>query len=149
MKRDKKNIKIISVNSSILFVFALVWNSLVHLIILKELNDSLAKIHRADINDKMWISLFVTITIVLIFTISYIRYNRNNKLKEAIVHSLFFAIFIAVVVDINQYVLYNIPFKLIAAWMLFGLGEFIIYGLITQRVIKFLGRNMNSILQND
>lgn len=134
--RKKSNSKFIAINTTLLFLFSMLWNALVHLVILKEQNDSLRAIHRLDLNDKMWISILVTISISLFFTISYNRFIKNNTLKEALLHSILFAAFISIVVDLNQYVLYSIPLSIILLWIMFGFGEFIVYGIISYKVNK-------------
>lgn len=146
MKGKNVHIKFIVVNTIILFVFALIWNAMVHLVILKKQNDALSAIHRADLNDKMWISILVTISICLLFTISYLRWKKNGTIGETLVHSLLFASLMAIIVDLNQYVLYNIPFSTILLWTLFGFCEFIIYGMITYIINnKFINEEIKPV----
>jgi hypothetical protein len=128
--------KFIAISSIIIFFFAILWNGLIHLVVLKSANSSIETLHRPDFADKLWLSLIVTFFISVLFSISYIRWRKDGSLIETITHSLFFAVLIGIVVDLNQYVLYPIPFMLVMQWFLFGILEFIIYGIIVWRVHK-------------
>jgi len=118
------------ISTLLLSLFAFLWNALVHLVVLKNENKSIEFIHRPDMADKLWISLIVTLLIALLFTISYLKWRKKGTILEAIIHSLFFALLMGVVVDLNQYVQYEIPFLLTVKWFLFGVIEFIFYGFI-------------------
>jgi len=122
--------RFIAVSTLLLFLLALAWNGLVHMVILKAGNAAVAFLHRPGLNDKMWISLPVTAGIVFLFTVSYLKWRKAGTICESMLHSLFFACLMIIAVDLNQYVLYAIPFSLIAKWAVFGLAEFILYGLV-------------------
>jgi hypothetical protein len=124
-------------SSLIIFIFALLWNGLIHLVILKSANDAIQYIHRSDFQDKICISLIVTLCIAILFTISYIKWRKDGSLKESILHSIFFSALIGIVVDLNQYVLYPLPYNLVVLWFLFGIIEFLVYGLIVRVIFKF------------
>jgi len=47
-----------------------------------------------------------------------------------------FGLLIAVIVDINQYVLYPLPFLLVAKWAWFGMMEFSLMGMIVGSIVK-------------
>jgi hypothetical protein len=141
-KREEWHFKPLVLNSLVLFVFALLWNGLVHLVVLKSQNTLLGSTHRADLPDKMWISLIVTLLIAILFTLSFRKWQKKRTLKESILHSLFFGLLIITVVDLNQYVLYEIPFNLILLWMLFGLAEFTSYGILSHYIFKNRTHNM-------
>lgn len=90
--------------------------------------------------DKLWISLIVTLLIALLFTISYLKWRKKGTILETIIHSLFFALLMGVVVDLNQYVQYEIPFLLTVKWFFFGVAEFFVYGLIIKALYEKIGR---------
>jgi hypothetical protein len=41
-----------------------------------------------------------------------------------------FGLFIAIMLDLNQYIFYPLPFSLVAKWALSGITEFTLIGLI-------------------
>jgi hypothetical protein len=113
-----------------IFVFALLWNGLVHMVILRDANAALAGIARPQSERSLWLSLLLTAGIALLFVLSYIRCARSGGVKEGLVHGLFFAILAGLLVDLNQYLLYPVPGTLAAQWFLSGLVEFSVYGVL-------------------
>lgn len=120
----------------VLSIFALLWNGFIHLVVLADANKAIESIHRQDMADKMWISIIITICIVVLFIISFLKWRKTGSVLETIGHSLFFATLMIVVVDLNQYVQYEIPFSLVILWSLFGAIEFVIYGLILNFICR-------------
>lgn len=126
----------ILLSTTIITLFALLWNALVHLVILKNANAVLTSVHRVDFADKAWISIIVTIAIAFLFSLSYTQWRKKGTYFESLTHSLFFAAILIVVVDLNQYAQYPIPFSLIVKWAAFGILECIAYGLIAKHIIR-------------
>jgi hypothetical protein len=124
------------VSTAALTVFALLWNGLVHLVLLSGEEQTLASIHRPDMADKMWIAIVVTAAIALFFSVSYGRWRKTGGFAEAVRHSCCFAALMIVVVDLNQYAQYALPFSLVAKWAAFGFVEFILYGQIARLVFS-------------
>ncbi|OYV86530.1 MAG: hypothetical protein B7Z63_03865 [Ignavibacteriae bacterium 37-53-5] len=120
--------------SLLISVFALCWNALVHLVVLKTSDAAMTAIRRPDFADKLWISILVTIALAVLYSISSLHWRRKGGLKESVVHSLYFVALVGIAVDLNQYVLYALPFALVVKWFSFGVVEFIVYGLIAEAV---------------
>lgn len=112
-------IRFFIISAVLLSLFALLWNGFVHLVVLEVSNKTIETIHRSDLSDKMWISIIITIAVVLIYTISFLKWRKTGTVFESLKHSLFFAALMIVVVDLNQYVQYEIPFALIVKWSFF------------------------------
>lgn len=124
-----------SLATTTLSIFALLWNAIVHLVILKSDNKVITSLHRPDINDKIWLSVVLTIAIAFLFTINFLKWRKKGGIIETLKHSLFFSLLMMVAIDLNQYIQYAIPFSLIIKWSFFGLIEFAIYGLILEFLI--------------
>lgn len=121
------------VASSALFVVALAWNALVHLVLLRDLNESVHQLRRADLSRKWWLSLLLTAGIVAIFTWGYGRFARSGSLQEGLTWGIFFALAAGLLVDLNQYILFPIPARVAAAWFAAGFAEFCLYGALLTR----------------
>lgn len=117
-----------------IFVFALIWNGIVHLIVLREADSILNSVGRQESQRSLLLSLFVTIILSLLFVWSYSRSVQRGTIKAGIIHGLFFGVLAGVLVDLNQYVLYPIPGDLAFKWFVFGLFEFCIYGIIVSKL---------------
>lgn len=113
------------------FVFALVWNSIVHGVILRDANAVLEGIARAPDDRNMTLALLLTAGLAFLFVWSYARVARRGTLQEGIIHGLFFAALAGLFVNLNQYILYPVPASLTITWFIFGIFEFCGYGLLT------------------
>jgi len=120
--------------SSVLFITALVWNALVHLILLQEANSAIQNLKRTDFHDMLWLSLILTAGISCLFVWGYSRFAKNGSLREGMLFGLFFALTAGLLVDLNQYILYPIPAALAFKWFLGGIVEFILYGIIVSKL---------------
>jgi hypothetical protein len=116
--------------SAVIFVFALLWNSLIHGVILRDANTALAGIARTTADRPMGLALSLTAGLALLFVWSYAYVARRGTWREGITHGLFFALLAGLFVDLNQYVLYPIPALLALQWFMFGIVEFCGYGLL-------------------
>lgn len=119
----------------VLFVVALAWNGLVHLVLLKSANAAVEHLHRPDLPERMWQSLLVTAGMVVLFAWGYGQFARSGGVREALTYAVFFALLTGVLVDLNQYVLYPIPGWLAMLWFLGGAVEFCLYTLILRRLL--------------
>ncbi len=121
----------------VLFALALVWNGVVHLVLLREADAAVAQLYRPDLADRMWLSLVLTAAIVVLFVWGYDRFARTGTIREAVGYGAFFAAVAGVLVDLNQYVLYPIPGWLAWLWFIGGLAEFILYGIVVSRLYSW------------
>lgn len=122
------NLKRFVIAVVVIFLFALAWNGFVHMVLLKEANLAIERFARPAEDRDMVLGLLLTAGIAILFVYSYIAFVRTPGAKRALGHGLFFALLAGLFVDLNQFVLYPIPGSLAAAWFLFGVVEFCIYG---------------------
>jgi magnesium-transporting ATPase (P-type) len=128
------------ITSAVLFITALVWNALVHLVFLHEANSAIQGLRRIDFNDMLWLSLILTAGVSCLFVWGYSRFAKNSSLREGILFGIFFALTAGLLVDLNQYILYPIPAALAFQWFLGGIIEFILYGIIASKLFS-IGSN--------
>ncbi|HUK12496.1 MAG TPA: hypothetical protein VLW17_04265 [Thermoanaerobaculaceae bacterium] len=127
----------------VLFVVALAWNALVHLVVLRSSHDAVRHLLRADLAGKLWLSLAGTAATLALFVWGYRRFACDRSLGEGLRYGLFFGVIAGLLVDLNQYVLYPIPAWVAASWFAGGLAEFLLYGaLLTRLIPPQAGRGM-------
>lgn len=126
-----------------IFCFAIIWNGIVHMVILREADSILNTIGRPEAERNLWLSLLGTIVLSVLFVLSYARFAKQGNLKEGIIHGLFFGLLAGVLVDLNQYVLYPVPGLLAFKWFIFGLCEFCIYGIIVSKLYPLYGNKLH------
>ena len=126
----------ILVNAFVLFLFSLLYNGLVHMVLLANANKQIEALKRADFSSKMGISLLATSITSLLFSWLYAGFVSPKNKGTALRFGLCFGLFISIMVDLNQYVLYPLPFSLAAQWAFFGIVEFSLLGLITGTLLR-------------
>lgn len=130
------NWKRIVAATALIFFVALLWNGMVHMVILKEANAAIEPVARPAAERSLPLSLLLTATLAFLFVWSYAAWRREGGIRQGIAHGLFFAILLGVVVDLNQYVLYPLPPSLPAKWFAFSLVEFVLYGLLVGIIVR-------------
>jgi hypothetical protein len=118
----------------VLFLVALAWNALLHLVLLRDVEAAVRRLYRPDLGDRMGLSLLLTACIVMLFVWGYGRFARDGSVREGVRYGVFFGLLAGVLVDLNQYVLFPIPGWLALLWFLGGLAEFAVYGVIVSRI---------------
>ena len=118
----------------VLFLVALVWNGVLHLVLLRDAEEGIRSIYRPELGDRLWLSLAVTAAIVVLFVWGYGRFARGGSLREGAAYGFFFAFLAGVLVDFTQWVLFPIPGRLALLWFAGGIGEFVLYGVIVSRL---------------
>lgn len=123
------NWKRIVVAALAVFVFALVWNGIVHGVVLRDANQALLTLRRPE-GTNVALGLLMTVGLALLFVWSYARSARRGGPGDGLMHGLFFALLAGLLVDLNQYLLYPIPVTLALSWFGFAVIEFAVYGLL-------------------
>ncbi|MGL5062285.1 MAG: hypothetical protein ACRC62_20100 [Microcoleus sp.] len=106
---ETMNYKRLIAASAVIFIFALLWNSLIHGIILRDANAAIAGIARSAAERPMGLALLLTAGLAFLFVWSYAYAARRGTWREGMAHGLFFALLAGLFVNLNQYVLYPIP----------------------------------------
>jgi hypothetical protein len=123
------NFRWLAVIAGVIFVFALVWNAFVHMVLLRdEANMALDAIARPVADRSMMPGLLLTAGLAVLFVYSYASCVHAPGVKRALGHGAFLGLLAGLLVDLNQFVLYPIPASLALAWFAFGFVEFCIYG---------------------
>jgi hypothetical protein len=120
----------------ILFVLSLIWNGVVHLVILRRANEAVQHLRRTDLPGALGWSLLLTGLVSILFVWGYIRTARTGMLREGLAYGLFIGLLVALLVDVNQYLLYPLPFTLVVKWFAGGVLEFTFYGAVVSLVFR-------------
>jgi hypothetical protein len=126
--------------SAVLFVVALAWNGAVHGLVLRSANASVRHLWRANLGEMMPVGLLVTAGMAMAFTWGYRRFARSGSLREALTFGLYFALVAGLLVDLNQFYLYPIPFSVVWKWFLAGGVELSLYAVLLSRLYPPVGR---------
>lgn len=124
----------------VLFVVAMLWNGVLHTVVLREANASVAHLRRPDLQETMPLAMLLTAGLVALFVLGYGRAARSGSLPEALGYALFFAALAGLLVDLNQFVQYPLPASVAALWFAGGVGEFLLYAVLTRWLYPARGR---------
>lgn len=123
------------------FVTLQVTDFLVHSVILGSTYESLEGVWRSDMMSKMWVmtlaSLFLSHMFVFIFAKGY----EGKGIIEGVRFGLIIGLLMTVVGMLSQYAVYPIPFSLTIKWIVFGLLQFVIAGIVASLIYKPTSNN--------
>ena len=122
-------------NTIALFVLALLWNGLVHLVLLKDFMPIISEVRRSDFKDVAWLSFPLTLALVFLFSLGLKAFSKSGLYREGLYFGLYFGLVAGVLVNFNQYILYPIPGYIQATWFCFGVAEFCIYSLVSTFIL--------------
>jgi hypothetical protein len=111
-------------------LFALVWNGIVHGLVLQEAEAAIAGLVRPAADRSLPLALLLTAGVGVMFVVSHAWLVRPHGPGQGLVHGAWFGALAGLLVDLNQYLLYPIPGFLAGCWFLSGVFEFCGYGLI-------------------
>jgi len=131
MKKGRFLISVIAI-----FIFALLWNSLVHMVVLKNANMALLKFARPAEERNLVLGLALTLGIAIAFVWTFRQWAKHAGLKQGLLHGVVFAVLAGLFVDLNQHLIYPLPASLAAKWFVFGVLEFLCYGVIVSVVYR-------------
>jgi len=124
-----------------LLVLALIWNGILHLVLLADLDATVRHLYRPDLSEHMARPLILTAGVVGVFLWGYVRFVPTPSVREGALYGVYFAVVAGLLVDFNQYILYPIPGHVAAAWFFGGLAEFTIYGVVLSRLVPARSRH--------
>ena len=130
------NIKKYILTSLLIFLIMLLWNFIVHGVILVIESEAIKSLFRSDMNDLLWLSFTIALLISFIFVFGYTRLITRRSLLGGLIYGFVFGVTAAVLVDVNQYILYPLPSSIVIKWSLFGVAEYSVYGLIVAGIMK-------------
>ena len=123
-----------AVASAAIFLLALLWNSVVHLVVLREANASVQHLRRASATWQVWLALALTAAMACTFVSGYILSARTGTAREGLGYGVFFGVVAGLLVDLNQFVMFPIPATVALQWFAAGFLEFALYGLLVTRL---------------
>jgi hypothetical protein len=109
---------------------------LVHNVLLGPVYESIKSVWREDMMDIMWImyiaDFIFSFFFVYIFTFGY----KGRGFMEGIRYGLFVGGLMIIPGMLNQYTVYNLPFSLIIQWIIYGVIQTTIIGVVVSLIYK-------------
>lgn len=130
------NVKKFLLASLAVFITFQVFDFLIHGLALAGIYEEHAEIWRADMSRYMWIMYIVSVFLSLLFVYIFTKSCHWKGITGGARYGLLIGLLMSVVAIMNQYVVYPIPFNMALIWMVGGLIEFIIAGIVAAAIYK-------------
>lgn len=130
------NVKRLLLAALAVFVSFQILDYVIHMIILSADYEAIASVWRTNMMDMMWIMYISGIILSLLFVYIFTKGYQGKGIMEGIRYGLLIGVLMMVVGSLNQYVIYPVPIELAIKWIIFGLIEFMIAGIITALIYK-------------
>jgi hypothetical protein len=125
----------------ILSVFAVfityeVLSYVINSLLLSECYKELASVWRKDMMQFMWLMYLVDLVFSIFFVLIYTRWGRKFSIGSGILFGLLVGIMMNTTNMIYQWIVYPITNHLMVLWILFGLIQFLICGMVLGVIYK-------------
>jgi hypothetical protein len=130
------NIKRFFLTSIVVYIAMQLIGFVVHNLILSSTYQTLTTVWRPDMMDKLWIMYITSAIFSFTFVYIFIRGYQNKGLMEGVRYALIIGFMMNALASFTQYALYPLPLSLCVQWFVYGMIEFVIYGLIVAAIYK-------------
>lgn len=130
------NVKRFVFASLAVFVVGMILDFIIHNVILMEAYEALASIWRADMNSLMWIMYVGSFIFAFLFVYIFTKGYEGKGIMEGVRYGLIIGLLMLLTGVFGQYAMYPLPFNLIIQWFVFGMIEFIIFGVVAAVIYK-------------
>ena len=113
-----------------------VLNFLIHSVLLSGLYEETASLWREDMMDFMWMMYIADLLFVVIFTTIYTRWVKTPGMLSGILYGLLVGLMMNTVGMLNQFIIYPISANMLWWWLITGLIQFVICGLVLGIIYK-------------
>jgi CBS domain containing-hemolysin-like protein len=105
-------------------------------VFMKSANESLKSLWRPNVMSRVWLMYVVGVLVALLFTYIFVKGREGKGIAEGIRYGLVIWLFVSVPMNVSMWVLLPIPYIIILRWMLYGLLEMLIAGILVAAIYK-------------
>ncbi len=118
------------------FITFQVTDFLIHSLILASSYAALQELWRPDMMSKMWIMTLTSLFMSFMFVFIFIKGYEKKGICEGFRFGIIIGLFMSVTAMLNQYVVYPVPFSMVIQWLIYGLIQFILAGIVVSLIYK-------------
>ncbi|MFC1771497.1 hypothetical protein ACFLZV_06395 [Candidatus Margulisiibacteriota bacterium] len=126
------------INSLAVFLVFEVLNFLIHSVILSSQYAALTNIWRSNMVSRMWVMSLADAIFALVFVYIFSKGYEDKGIWEGVRFGLLVGTLIIVFSILGQYVVYPVPFVLALQWIIFGMLQVVICGIVISYLYKKL-----------
>jgi uncharacterized PurR-regulated membrane protein YhhQ (DUF165 family) len=127
------------VASLVTYVVVQAMDFIINEVFMKGANESLKSLWRPNMMARMWVMYVVGVLVALLFTYIFVKGREGKGIAEGVRYGIIIWLFVSVPMSVSMWVLLPIPYIIILRWMLFGLLEMLVAGILVAVIYKPLG----------
>ena len=130
------NWKRFSTASAAVYVAVLAIDFILNAIFMKTANESLKSLWRPNMSSRAWLMYVFSALIALLFTYIFVKGREGKGLAEGVRFGIIIWLFVSVPMNVSWWVMLPIGWQIILRWILFGLLEMLIAGILVAAIYK-------------
>ncbi len=120
----------------VVFILMVICSFIVNMWILGSTYESLKTLWRPDMQSKMWIFYLVMLFQAFFFSFIFSKGYEGKGIAEGVRYGLYIGIWMSVGMAYASYAMIAIPYSLALQWFIYGVIEYVIYGIALALVFK-------------
>jgi hypothetical protein len=120
----------------VVFVAMIVMSFIVDGLILGSTYESLKSLWRPDMQSKMWIYYIIMIVGAFFFSFIFSKGYEGKGIMEGVRYGLYIGIWMSIGMAYGTYAMIAIPYSLALQWFIYGVIQYVIYGVLLALVFK-------------
>ncbi|OGD19095.1 MAG: hypothetical protein A2Y69_08955 [Candidatus Aminicenantes bacterium RBG_13_59_9] len=124
------------VASAVTYVVVQAMELVINNVLMKSANESLMSLWRPNMMSRMWIMYAVGGLVALLFPYIFVKGREGKGIAEGVRYGIIIWLFVSVPMSVSMWVLLPIPYIIILRWMLYGLLEMLVAGILVAVIYK-------------
>jgi len=105
-------------------------------VFMKSANESIRGLWRTDLSSRMWWMYVFGALVALMFTYIFVKGREGKGLAEGVRFGIIIWLFMTLPMNVSMWVMLPIGWPIILRWILFGLLEMLIAGILVAAIYK-------------
>ena len=105
-------------------------------VFMKSANESIRGLWRTDLSSRMWWMYVFGVLVALMFTYIFVKGREGKGLAEGVRFGIIIWLFMTLPMNVSMWVMLPIGWPIILRWILFGLLEMLIAGILVAAIYK-------------
>ncbi len=105
-------------------------------VFMKSANESLKSLWRPNMMSRVWVMYMVGVLVALLFTYIFVKGREGKGIAEGVRYGIIIWLFANVPMSVSMWVMLPIPYIIVLRWMLFGLLEMLVAGILVAVIYK-------------
>jgi hypothetical protein len=105
-------------------------------VFMKSANESIRGLWRTDMNSRAWLIYVFGALVALMFTYIFVKGREGKGLAEGVRFGIIIWLFMNLPMNVSMWVMLPIGWQIILRWILFGLLEMLIAGILVAAIYK-------------